>query len=312
MEAEQSQAEAAPVSGEEKPAEVSGEQGAEEEEEYVLALDEEGEGAAEAEGGEKQAPPEPEKKGVPPKVPANERIQQEIERRKAAEQRAAELEAKFKQNHPPQEVPFVRIDVGKFEEHLTGLRDQAEELRLEGKPLEAARKEREILRLTDAYEENERLQQEWDEKQKRQKAGVEAEKTFIQRLDQTADFYREQHQIPKETWDAAGNWLAKEFEAKPDLLQEFRERSQTSPMAAVRWAHEYVEKNMGAPAAESKESKEEGKKALPGGKGGPGGKTQTVKNYQQLLNLGSKAVISFKKSNPQAYQKILDAHMKKH
>ena len=301
-------------------AEFTGEEFSPEDEEYSVDLDGEGEDEAEDEPIEGEDPPDFDHEGEPrgkQKLSAQERIQQEISRRKAAEdqlgerdRRIAVLEQRFEQSQQ-QAAPYVDVDMEKLSRHLDNLRDEAEELRLDGKPIEAAMKDREYARLIDAYEQNERAKNEALKQRSADEQKAQAYNEFMVKLDRAAEFYRAENQIPQDVWDTAGEWLAQRFQENRTLQLEFDDRARVSPIAAIKWAHGFIEEHMAQEAQAAKQGKQEAKKRLVGGASAGGGEASKFRSYEQLMGLGSRAVVAFQRNNPTAYKKLFDAHMRK-
>ena len=304
--------EAASVSGEAESAETQGQEAAEVETEGTATEGAEATEEATGEEGEQggDEPPAPEEKG-PKKLTASERIQQEIERRKELERKVSDLQTKWQAEQEAkkaQDKPFVEVDLTKVERHISTLQEEADNLRLEGRVLEAARKDRERIKLVDMLDENDSKRTEWEKQQTEKNQDASRIENLHKALDSAADFYREHNKIPQEVFSKAAEFFAEARRTDPLLDRQYAEVVQyQGPMAAIRFAHDYVTTNMGKQAAEAKQQKEAAKATTIGGvggttKGGP-------KSYQDLLDGPSAKLIDFAKNNPKEYDRLYRAHM---
>jgi CRISPR/Cas system CMR subunit Cmr4 (Cas7 group RAMP superfamily) len=301
-----------PVENEQQPTGTTDEGGepegeSEGEEEFVVSLDDDP-----GEDDSDDSDDEGEEKGQK-KLTAQERIQQEIARRKELEERIKELEqgrGHEQEQRPPEPPKYVEIDQQKFESHINSLYSDAEDLRLEGRTLQALEKEEEARGLLRAYKENEKAKQQAQEFAERQRMTEQQRMAFAKQVDETAELFRQRNNIPKEVWDQGAKWFDEQLRSDPVLGREFAYLLEKNPVEGIRFANDYVNKNMGRSAEEAKKKRDSAKNTNPGGKGDGGKNTATVKSFQQLMNLGSKAVANFKKQNPDAYQKLLNKHIK--
>jgi hypothetical protein len=235
------------------------------------------------EGGEEAAPEtaeeEQQQSGQPDKLKANERIQQEIGRRKAEEERARalesrlnELEQRFTSRQEPEYIEITPQVQAQINNALANLEQQRIDAELEGDYLKAAHYRKEFDQVLQGIAENEQRMQKAHLSRQQQ----EAEAAKVQSINQRAEFYRQTNNIPPDQWAAANEWFAGQVNSNPVLGIQFREIADLSgPMAAVDWAVKYVQQNMAQPAQEATKLKIEQKTRLPGG---------TSQNTGQVLN----------------------------
>lgn len=198
---------------------------------------------AETEEGEQN----PEEKKGPKKLTFEER-QEQIQKQIAElkEERARIAFEREQAAKAVEAVPFVEVDMARFEQGLAEMMDSAESLRLNGQHFEAAKVQRQIDNLIDSYEQNEAKKAEYLQKQQQRHQETTAQQQRMQRLDQAAEIFRQQYGIDQAAWDRGGEFLAAEFQRDKTVAAEFVERVQTQgAMAAIKWAHNYVSEKQG-------------------------------------------------------------------
>jgi hypothetical protein len=255
------------------------------------------------EGGE----PEGEEAEGEEKGRAQERIRQLIDREKEANRRIADLEGKVATVlQEKQTIPA--IDERALNDHLGTMRDQIEEMRLNGEHLKADILDRKRNNLIDEYEK----WQKTAEEQKGKQTDAQAWDKTLEDLGTTSDMYRDHMKIPAPVWDEMGQWFSAEMKTDRLLEKEFIDiLKRNGPVSAIRFAHEKAKPVFEAKAAKlaaDKAKKDADKGKQPGGGTGDAGK-QSYTSYSQLLNLGSAAITDYKKANPKHYQQLLDKHL---
>lgn len=242
----------------------------------------------------------------PHKKDANTRIQQLANEKRELATKLEALEAKVNQSLEEKNA-IPAVDEQALNAHLGQMREQIEDLRLEGNHLQADLLERKRNGLLDEYDK----WQKGAEEKKQQNGQQEQYKQALDGVLVAADQYQEHYNIPKPLWDEMGTWFRGECEKDSLLGREFDDiMFRQGPVAAVRFAHDKAKPVFEAKAKEATEAKqkrEAGKSKQPGG--GTGKTSSGPKSYSALLNLGSAQVAAYKKSNPKHYQKLLDNHM---
>ena len=265
---------------------------------------EEGEASGQVETGGEETTEEPKPEESEEKKDANTRIRELAAEKAAMKQKMAELEAKVAKVTAPQ-VPAV--DENALNSHLGQMREKIDDLRIQGQHLQADLLEEDRNTLIREY-------RDWKKQRAEQQTQETSQQQFQQRLselDKVAATYQDHYKIPPPLWKEMSAWFFKEMETDKLLAREFLDNIKVSPVAAVRFAHEKAKPVFEAKAkqaAEEKKKREEGKQKQVGGEAG--GEKEGIKTYQQLMNLGSAQMKSFREKNPKQYQKLFDAHMK--
>ena len=250
------------------------------------------EGGEEVEAETTEEQPEQQQQDGGDQLKANERIQQEIGRRKAEEDRARqleqrlqELESRFQQQKEPDFIPMTQETIAKVNQALANIEQARVEAELEGDYLKAAQHRRQFDQILRGLNENQqRMQQAQMTQQQRA-----AEAAKVKAVNERAEFFRQTNNIPPEQWQMANQWFADQVSQKPALGVQFREIADfQGPMAAVQWAANYVEQNLAAEVRKANEAKTEAKTKL------PGGTTQqnTGQNLNHMKNLKNQAMKS--------------------
>lgn len=250
----------------------------------------------------------PEGEEAEEKSRAQERIRQEIDKRKETERKLADLESKVAELAKDRDV-IPAVDEAALNSHLGHLRDQIEELRLEGNHLKADILDRQRNKLIDEYE---AWQKDAAKKNSERSESQQWEQT-IKDVETTSTMYRDQMKIPAPLWDEMGQWFAGELKTNKVMEREFLDILKLrGPVSAVRFAHEQAKPVFDAKAKQAaidKAKRDADKsKQVGGGAGGEG--KGSYSSYQQLIDKGSAAVEAYKKANPDHYQKLLDKHIK--
>ena len=259
------------------------------------------------EGGGEQAEEEGAGEQTEPEGRAQERIQQLANEKREMANKLAALEAKVNQVVSARdEIPA--IDEQALNAHLGSLRDQIDDLRLDGNHIKADLLERQRNKIIDEYET-------WQQQQTARQSQQTEQQHYKKALDDTlaaANLYREHYNVPQPLWDEIGQWFSGELEKDKLLAQEFNDvMLRQGPVAAVRFAHDRAKpvfEQKAKQVAEDKKKREAAKTKQVGGEAG--GTATGPKSFAQLMNLGSAQVAAFKKSNPKQYQKLLDASLK--
>ncbi len=241
------------------------------------------------------------------KKDAQSRIRELIDRDKEKERKIAALEARVNQAiSAKDEIPAINEQA--LNAHLGDLRDQIDDLRLDGNHIKADLLERQRNKIIDEYET-------WQQQQTAKQSQNTEQQHYRKALDDTlsaANLYREHYNVPQPLWDEIGQWFSGELEKDKLLAQEFNDvMLRQGPVAAVRFAHDRAKpvfEQKAKQVAEDKKKREAAKTKQVGGEAG--GTATGPKSFAQLMNLGSAQVAAFKKSNPKQYQKLLDASLK--
>jgi hypothetical protein len=153
----------------------------------------------------------------------------------------------------------------------------------------ALRQTEKWIRDTEAwFSDNESKKAEWTKKQgetTRQQAEA-AERA--QRLETTANVYREQHKIPADVWETSSQWFSEQLKTDKVLGLRFSDAYRLhGDVGAVEFAHKYCTENMGKTAEDALKQKEKAKLTLAPGVTAQG-KT-TAPDLKALLKAAQKS-----------------------
>lgn len=206
----------------------------------------------------------------PHQTTLEERVQQLVEKRLAA------MESKLAKEEPPPYAPPEAIE--RLQGMITGavLRENQilSELNLEEDPHEQAKLATELRQIRkwlpqaeDALEKDFALRQEWEKKQYQtaeQQAFIDRQNA---RMNEAQELYRREMNIPENIWTAARDFFQNERQAHPLLNQQYLQRwERGGEIAALEFAKEYCEKNMGKRQEQAIQQREDAKNLIAGGK----------------------------------------------
>ena len=191
-----------------------------------------------------------------------------------AEKRISEVETKLTAKleevtrAKAEEKPnFYEIDMEKVNCHIRDTMDQIEALKLEGNFLEAMELQDGLGQLRNELRGNEQRKAEWMQRTQAQQQSAAQNAQINQHIEQASALVAKEHNIPAEVWKAGEEFFLKERQSKPLIDAQYREKVLVQgPVAAMLWAKDYVEKNMGAPQQALIDKKEAAKQTLPPGK----------------------------------------------
>jgi hypothetical protein len=264
--------------------ETGEEESAETLEQVEYELDEDGEPVLDEEGNPvpKVAEGEAEEKGKPDhKKDAQTRIQELANKNREQADRLARLEAQFAQKEA-EKPDYVEVDVEKVNLYIQTTTDKIDELKLEGDFLGATKLQNAINKLIADLDENDKKRESFLNRQKENKKVVDTGAERMKKLDGAAEFYRTNAKIDKPVWDQMGAWFAAECQKDPNLGMEFAEKVEHGEIGAIKWAHDYTMKNMGAKECAAIETKNINKQKAAGASPTPGGKLAPVDLSKEL------------------------------
>lgn len=275
-------------------------------EEQTPASTEEAEASTDsAEGGT----PEGEEAETEEKSRAQERIQQEIAKRKQVEERLSRIEAQL-QAKLQAEAPPPDIDVERLNGWLAQTREQIEDMRLEGRHLEADLLEDQRRTVLAEFKAHQQKAQQYQSEQAKRQQEEAQYVARLQSLDQAAELYRQEMKIPEEVWNKGAEQWHSILAQNPLLDRQYWDIwNRQGDVAAIKFAHDHMTKVQAEEAKklqEAKAKKDAGKVNITGAGEAPSG----IKTWDQLMGLGSKQVEAYRKNNPKHYQQLLDAQLK--
>lgn len=259
------------------------------------------EGADEGDEDESGDPPEGEEddqKGKPGKKGAQERIQQLANEKreladqlKALEQRIAANEARMKDaaEDKPDFKVYPREQINAWLKHINEKIDEAE---LDGDLLAAEElREQKSAGMANIKAE-EAKKKAWEERQGQKKNQTADSAKAREDFDKTAELYRQEVKVDLPTWEKMGKWFEGQINANPLLMAEFNDTfDRSGKVAAIRFAHQYTVKHMGAAAKTAIDKKTTAKdktsKLSGSGPSGNAGSGNWQKQYDKLIAEGT-------------------------
>lgn len=247
------------------------------------------------------------------KKSANERIRELVERSKKAEKELQDLRSQFEAEQKQKEYlnkPFLELDMDRIEADIAKTYEHIDDLKTEGRYAEAAREQKKIVDLLNAIDENDKIKATWMQEQEvRQSAEIKTQER-IKSIDEAANFYQKQKQIPDDVWQAGGVWLNEQFQKDPILGKKFADIvDKQGPIFAIEWAHTYTVENMGKAAEQTKQKKEEAKKKLVGG-ATQTGTISTPKTFDDLMKLSSDDIEKLERTQPKLFNQLINSKLK--
>lgn len=247
------------------------------------------------------------------KKSANERIRELVERSKKAEKELNELRSQFEAEQKQKEYlnkPFLELDMDRIEADIAKTYEHIDELKDAGHYAEAAREQKKIVDLLNAIDENDKIKATWMQEQEARKSIETQTQERIKSIDEAANFYQKQKQIPDDVWQAGGIWLNEQFQNDPILGKKFADIvDKQGPIFAIEWAHTYTVENMGKAAEQAKQKKEEAKKKLVGG-ATQTGTVATPKTFDDLMKLSSDEIEKFERAQPKLFNQLINSKLK--
>lgn len=285
----------APVSEEVEPAEVQEEEEPEtpeEEESEASTEDEDGTEESEDSDDEEEQSDEDEEEGDEDepsgqkKRSAQDRIQELANARREAEERATQLETRLKEIEEKFQQTLDNrqtVDVDALNNHLGKLRDQIEDLRLDGRHLEADMKEVERDKLITEYQSWQEADKEREKKLQRQQAESQYRQKSLQEFDQACAFLAKENNIPDDTFQNMGQIFQDVVKTDKVFAKRLMETIEyRGPVEAALMAHERVEKEIKSKEGKVKAEKEKKEKAKKSSVTSSGGKVEKTKDPDKM------------------------------
>ncbi len=191
-----------------------------------------------------------------------------------AEKRIAEVETKLTakleavtQAKTEEKPNFYEIDFDKVNEHFRQTMEQIEELKLDGKFLEAMELQDGLTSTRQLLKQNEASKADYIRRMNERSQTEQQTAQINQQITAASELVAKEHGIAPEVWKKAEEWFVTERQSKPLLDAQYREKVMLQgPIAGLLWAKEYIEKNMGKKEQELIDKKEAAKTSLPPGK----------------------------------------------
>lgn len=239
------------------------------------------------------------------------KAQDEKRKRQEAEKRIEALEKRFQEAEERSKSPQP-LDEQRLNDYFGELRDEIDTLRLSGKHLEAEQKELQRDKLINEYIKYKEDLAKHQTTQTTAQQHQQKAQQLAQQIDSAAEFYAQENKIPKEVFMKMGQKWQEVVQTDQLRARKFWETAHyQGPVAAIEYAHREVKSIMEQESTEvesTKQKKESGKEKQVGG----GAKTnvKSAGSWDDLMKKPTSEIVAFKKSNPAAYQKLLDKAMK--
>lgn len=188
------------------------------------------------------------------------------------EKRVAEVEqkltAKLQEVTQAKQLDFIPdLDFEKVNAHIQDVRGQIEQLRLDGKDWDADLLEDTLAKTRAEIRANEERKQQYMQQQEQQHVSQQQIAAINEQIASASALVAKEHNIPADVWKKGEEFFIAERQSKPLIDAQYREKVMLQgPVAAMLWAKEYVEKNMGKKEQDLINSKETAKLTLPQGK----------------------------------------------
>lgn len=211
------------------------------------------------------------------------------------------------------EVPnYVEIDWEKVNVHVAAELEAIDNLKFDGRAAEALLKQRQLQKLYDQIEENEKAKNTWKQQQAEKQAQQETTKQINSAIAQAADLVRSAMSVSEDDWKLGEQWFLEQRKVDALLDTQYREMVYNQgPTHALKWAYDYVTKNMGQQAKQEKVKREEGKKKVVGGNTtGVATNEKLPKTFDEMMKLPSAEIERLEKKNPKLFNKLLNAKYK--
>ena len=255
---------------------------------------------------------EPQIDGQPRKLTANERIQQEISRRKELEnklqqfeQRTAQLEQQFQAKQTPDYVEITPQVKSQINATLAALEQSRVEAELDG----------DYLKATEFFNQRDEILRGLQENNRRRETALQQQQAFGKEqqtqaaINERAEFFRQVNNIPMEQWTAANQYFLNLCNTNPVVMRQFREIADyNGPMAAVDFAVRCVQDGI-KDVSHATQQRIDAKTNLVGGTT-MNATDITVNSWDDLMNLPSNKINGFAKSNPAAFEKLKNSRFK--
>lgn len=189
----------------------------------------------------------------------------------------AEIEKRVNEKLEADKKPYVELsqtDVDRLNANYAAAYERKLELeelfRFESDPGEKSkllvdlrRTEKWLVDTENWYSANETKKAEYLKTKEQIESDTAHAKEQAQRLETTAEVFRTAHKIPEHVWEASSNWFAEQLKNDPVLQLKFKDAYRLQgDVAAVEFAHNYCQENMGKAAEKAKEQKTEAKNKL--------------------------------------------------
>ncbi len=186
-------------------------------------------------------------------------------------QRIAEVEARLAAKLQPEtktQLDFIPdLDFGKVNDYIRDVLENIEQAQLDGDFVKALDLQEELRQTRSAIKQNEERKAAHIEQQGLRQQSEQQIKALNEQIASASMLVAKEHNIPPEVWKKGEEFFLAERNSKPLIDAQYREKVMLQgPVAALLWAKDYVEQNMGKKEQDLINSKEAAKATLPQGK----------------------------------------------
>lgn len=168
-----------------------------------------------------------------------------------------------------------------------------------------------IAAAENALNENQKKRGEWEKKQKESSQQSAIIARVNAEIVEASPLVAQGLNISPEAWATGEKWFIEQRRANPLLDAEYRERCiRDGAFRGLKWAAEYVQREMGKKAEAAKQQKESGKDKAIGGDAETAQSFASVKNWADLMKLPSKDINRFAKEHPKRFADMKAKHFK--
>ena len=217
--------------------------------------------------------------------PVGGQVKKSFEERvtEVAARRISEAEARITaklqtETKPP--LDFIPdLDFGKVNEYIKGTLDAIEQAQLEGDFVKALDLQEELRQTRETIKANEGRKVSYMEREQIKQQSEQQIKALNEQISDASSLVAKEFKIPEKVWKKGEDFFKAERNTKPLIDAQYREKVMLQgPVAAMMWAKEYVEQNMGKKEQDLINSKEAAKATLPQGKTSTGVMTDEKAN----------------------------------
>ena len=186
-------------------------------------------------------------------------------------QRIAEVEARLAAKLQPEtktQLDFIPdLDFGKVNDYIKDVLESIEQAQLDGDFVKALDLQEELRQTRSAIKQNEERKAAHIEQEGLRRQSEQQIKALNEQIASASQLVAKEHNIPPEVWKKGEEFFLAERNSKPLIDAQYREKVMLQgPVAALLWAKDYVEQNMGKKEQDLINSKEAAKATLPQGK----------------------------------------------
>lgn len=188
-----------------------------------------------------------------------------------ATKKIAEMEERITAKMQPEakvELDFIPdLDFGKVNDYIKDTLGAIEQAQLDGDFVKALDLQEELRQTREAIKQNEARKAAHIEKEGLRTQSEKQIKALNEQIASASQLVAKEHKIPEDVWKKGEEFFAAERASKPLIDAQYREKVMLQgPVAALLWAKDYVEQNMGKKEQDLINSKETAKATLPQGK----------------------------------------------